>query len=255
MDELKEELALHLLRNGSKILDRRQLEAVVTVFMMLDDGAALNESSKGIDQGRYGIDSRFVSRFFDVCPPPLKTQLFDTFATSRLDPSTYKRLLSEAWNIATGSISDRVRIALDLEGFLRRNPGRAEEYRDFVLELLRSPSPRLCVRGLYQVSYLNDVEERDLSRIQKKLSAADADLRMNALNGLCEWVKRAHEVSPRVLAFCTSPEIRERAREIFRSDPGKYPRTCAYWYLRALGAYHRDQRPASKRRRPQTRSS
>jgi len=239
MDQLREGLALHLLKTGSRWLKPNQFEAIVTMFLLFGTGAEFNEASAGVKAGRYAVDPEFLTHFYNSCPEPLKLALFQTFGLAWLQPAVFEPIFRNAWSLRSATTHQREFVAWKLETVLSHHPAHAEDYRDIILELLRSPRPELCTRGLYLVSYLDDVEPRELAYVRRRLSAAKPEPRMNALNGLCRWTQRHREVSPRVLEFTTSPEIREKAKHLLRSDPEKAVRTCAHFMLKALREYER----------------
>jgi hypothetical protein len=146
------------------------------------------------------------------------------------------------------TVFERQDIAWTLWGYLRRNVGRAERFRAVILDLLRSSQRDDVLAGLGLARYLNEFAPEDLERIKKRMTARWSHHRMNAHNALCELVKRHREVSPDVVAFATSPEIRSIAQRIQRTDPEKDPRTCAYYLLKAIREYDA-QTSAKKPRR------
>lgn len=192
---------------------------------------------KGIEEGRYHIDARLVADLYTSCPDKLKLVIADSLAFRRLPPATFRRLFLDAWHLKSLTVGQRHSLALVLEGFVARSPAHAEANRDLILELLWSRYMTLCLRGVYQIGYLNDLEPRDLERLKDKLATGSVYIRMNALNGLCILTKRYKELSPRLLAFCTSDEVRALARRIASSDRDKDARTCAYYFLKALFRY------------------
>jgi len=249
MDELKQELALRFFETAPDWLTRRQLDAVVTVFTLFGEGEASFRVGWGINKGQYRIDPRLIANLFAACPEHLRPVLVGMTPLVHLDPATFKRLFRETWQSGSMSPEQRKQLVYTLTGFIVRHPEHAEEYRDIILEAFRSRFRDHSLAAQGPLRYLNDVEPKELGLLHRRLDGAVLEYRMSVLNIFCEWLKRPRDVSPRVLAFCTSPEIRERAREIFRSDPDKNARTCAYFFLRALGAYHRAQPAGSTGRR------
>jgi hypothetical protein len=245
--ELNPELTLHLLSCLDPWTDRRRRDALVTVVMMLSrDGDITVASYRGLAARTYRVDAKLLSDAYAACPRDLKLQLARSTAFIRAEPAVFKKLFLDLWRRET-SPEAREELASTLHAFLQFNPARADEFRGPILELFRSPRRYVALSAIRMVGYLSDLPARDLERLESRITSAWFGNRMNALNALCEWVKRHREVSPGVVAFATSPEIRAIARRIHRTDPAKDARTCAYYLLKALREY--DARGTAKKAR------
>jgi hypothetical protein len=235
--ELRHQLALQLL-SVEPWTDQRRRDVVASVLLILVPSfEVLDRGLNGIDERHaYTIDPKLITDLYEHCPAEQKLALACTTAFCRLAPVPFRRLFLDAW-ARPMSIEQREALVSTLAAFFSAYPERAEEYRSLILELLWSPRRYLALAALRMVGYLNDLAPRDLERIKARVSGKWFDHRMNGLNGLCELVKRHREVSPAVVAFATSPELRAIARRIQRTDPDKDARTCAYYLLKAIREY------------------
>jgi len=155
-------------------------------------------------------------------------------------------LFRDAWRIKSATMYQRRDLAATLEAFLGGNPRQAERFRDIIMSLFWSPVHEFCLRGVYQIGYLDNLEPKDFDRIRRKLSRADrapasARIRNNMLNGLTLLVKRDREVAPAVREFATSDPIVRTARRLQRAAPDEGVRSCAYYFLKAVREYQRSQ--------------
>jgi hypothetical protein len=216
-------------------------------MLLCGDVDLIRPGYRGLEAGTYRIDSQLLQDAYATCPQDLRLELAHSLAFIRSEPTVFRRLFLDLWKTeATPSV--REELAGILHTFLIWNPARADDYRDIILELFWSPRRYTALPALHMLGYLSDLSPRDLERIKARVTGKWFDHRMNGLNGLCNLVKRHREVSPDVVAFATSPELRAIARRIQRTDPDKDARTCAYYLLKAIREY--DARgPKTRRRR------
>jgi hypothetical protein len=215
--------------------DDRRLRTFITTLVLSSDEVLL--ATRGLfDEGRFQLDEKLVSDLYRASPADLKIALVSQLAFTRLKPAVFESLFRDVWRLPM-TLLQRQRVAWALAGYFKRNPDRAEAFRPLILDLLRSNRKYFVLAGLGLVRHLNELEPGDLERIKQRMNAAWSHHRMNAINGLCELVKRHREVSPAVVAFATSPELRAIARRIQRTDPDKDARTCAYYLLKAIREY------------------
>lgn len=123
-----------------------------------------------------------------------------------------------------------------LRSFLYLNPTRADEYKPFILSFAWNPREEIHLTAVDMLRFVDDLAPEDMARLKQRLLSRHL-VRMNALNVCCEMVQRHTQLSPRLLAFCTSDEVRALARRIASSDRDKDARTCAYYFLKALFRY------------------
>jgi len=240
--ELKSLLAQQLL-SAESWTDQRKRDLVASVLLICPpDPDSHATAINGIEAGRYRIDEKLLSDLYRAASNDIKIALVGTTAFTRLSPAVFERLFMQTWRIESMSLEQRETLVNSLSAFLlARHPERAERFRDILLEMLWSRNRYISLRGLGDVGFLSDLAPRDLDRLKRKATAAFFGFRMNAFNALCHLVKRHREVSPEVLAFCTSKEIRAIARRLNRTDPDKRVRTCAYYLLKALREYDRSR--------------
>jgi len=211
------------------------MDTVATVFSLFTvDNPGLHKALfSGLNERRLKIDGGWLADLYASCPPDLKFEITRTVAFPLLDPETFKRLFFSAWRRSPLTPLQRTSLLGTLRGFLYWNPERVEDYTEVILEGLGGSGPvRISAFGL--AGYLNDLPARELLRLKRGMGSARKELRMQAHNGLCRLVKRRHEVSPAVAAFCLSPEVRAIAERTEQADPDENVRLCAHYLVKAL---------------------
>ena len=233
--ELVEQLARLLPSLKPDWTENRRLRTFITALVLTSDEVrpAIHEM---FEDGRIQIDGKLVSDLYRASPSNLKIALVGQLAFSRAKPALFEPLFRDAWRLQM-TMLERQRFAWTLESHFHRNAGRAERFRPLILDLLRSSQKYFILAGIGLARHLNELEPEDLERIKQHMGATWPHHRMGALNGLCNLVKRHRDVSPDVVAFATSPEIRAIARRIQRKDRDKRARTCAYYLLEAIREY------------------
>ena len=254
MAQLDLNLALHLLTRKKPWTDRSRMDGVATALSLLggnwlkargDAHKVVNATVDGMAERRYGVDSKLVRDLYASCPRPLKLTLVGTVVFPRLEPNTFKSLFLEAYRLRPTKLSEQLVLAYALEFFIHLNEKRAHEYKGVIVSFLRSPKPSLCFRGLYQAGYLNDLEPGDLELMRKNLCKRSF-MRTHAMNGFRRLLMRRREVSPRVLAFCLSPEIKAKTEHLSTRDPDDFIRDYASSLLQAIREARQDVRTLRK---------
>lgn len=253
---LESELSLHLFASKKPWLDQRRLDCATTILSFLvggdlfgtdrDSWRVLRAWIDGFDKKRYRVDSELFRALYFSCPRHLKLYLTKTAAFIRLEPRTFKTLFVDAFHRQASELSDLRDLASTLSAyFVNFNPNAAHEYEDIILKCLRSPKPELRLRGLDMAGFLNALETKDLELMKEKINAR-SNLRIGAMNGLCELLKRRQKVSPRVLAFCLDPKIQAKAERIHGGDADDGARLSAYHLLKAIREARQDVRTLRK---------
>ena len=234
MVELKYSIILQMLRASSSWSGDIRLHVALPVMLISDVGWELhNTIYKGLRAGRYHLDSKLLKDLYAVCPKSLRPQLIHSGFFSWLGPAEFERPFVETYRRKRLTVFERRDLALSLEGYLWSQPTRADKFAPIILELLRSPEWEYRLRGLMMVGMLSDLAEADCKLILQALRDKSFEIRCQACNGLCNLAKRRSKVSPRLRAFCMSPEIKEIALGLYKRDPTIEAKTCAYYFLKA----------------------
>jgi hypothetical protein len=253
---LESALYLHLFASRKPWTDQRRLACATTVLSFFVGGNLLGTDRAswrvlrawidGFDKKRYRIDSKMFRDLYFSCPKHLKLLLTKTATFIRLDPKAFKTIFMDAYYRQASELPDLRDLASTLNAyFVNFNPKAAHEYKDIILECLRSPKLELHLRGLDMAGFLDDLETEDLQRMKEKIGASSS-LRICAMNGLCELLKRRQKVSPRVIAFCLDPKIQAKAERIHGRSTDDGVRLAAYYLLKAIREARSDARTLRK---------
>lgn len=122
----------------------------------------------------------------------------------------------------------------------------AEEYRDVILEMMRSKDPQVSMHGVGRAGDLNYLAREDLEFIKRKMQSR-ANPRYNACNALLHLARRHKDIHPSVLEFLLEPSLSRLAYRIYRKDREASGRVAGFFLLQAL---HRAGGPIAPGERP-----
>lgn len=221
---------MHFLRQRPGWTGATQANIFVTTVLIFGALRERLQAIDAVDSGACRVDTKLFSDMYRSWPQRSKVELIRTPATYLLDPGTFRHVFLDVYRRARPT--DKRGLALTLNAFLARNPDRARDFQDVILELFRSQHTNLRMLGAYIAgSFLDDLSEPDLQRFRQMLKRPSRGVRPNALLGLRLLLARHRFVSARVANFCFSDEVKAIVEEIRQSAPESDIKRSATHYL------------------------
>lgn len=216
-------------------LDAHRADVLATVMLLTSKLPATLLAQKGINQGRFKLDSTLVQKLFMACPARLKLLLADAPAFPYLAPEVHQSLFPRAFRLASSTPPVRAQLLHNLGAFLARNPDQAEHYRRPIMRAMQAREQAVAYAALDAATcYLEALSRKELSLIDstvRRLRGVWQPWAVRAL--LLLWVRRG-TLGPEVEAFCRSEPIVAYVRKLDRQARQADTREIVATYLRTL---------------------
>lgn len=151
-------VADHILSLSSDRIPRRKLDTAVTVLLLLKSGPDWALAYKGLQQGRYQIDSRLVVTLLSTANKKAQWAIVRSPAFWHLPKHLFRRHFLRLWRLRRHDVFWRWVLGQTLHPFLMNNsPEEGPAYAKIIWELAGDSDEGVALAGLSSTRFLGPV--------------------------------------------------------------------------------------------------